>query len=138
LDQLNRGLRVVFANEDEIRALFQTSAKTESDYADLARKLAALGAIACVKMGKEGAWIASGGELHRIKPVLAGKVVDTTGAGDAWAAGFLYGYLKNWPLPACGALGSLLGSETVQHIGPAISEERWADLRAAAQKIAAQ
>jgi sugar/nucleoside kinase (ribokinase family) len=132
LDQLQRGLQVVFANEDEIRALFPGS----SDYAALARQLAAHGTIAAVKMGKDGAWIARGAELHRIQPVAVPQVVDTTGAGDAWAAGFLFGYLQGWPLPAAGALGSLLGAETVRHLGPAIPETEWPRLRAATQAMA--
>ena len=133
LDQLQRGLQVVFANEDEIRALFPGS----SDYASLARQLAAHGTIAAVKMGKDGAWIARGDELHRIQPVAVPQVIDTTGAGDAWAAGFLFGYLQGWALPAAGALGSLLGAETVRHLGPAIPESEWPRLRAAAKAIAA-
>jgi len=63
-------------------------------------------------------------------------VVDTTGAGDAWAAGFLFGFLQNWTLPAAGALGSLLGAETVRHLGPAIPDAEWPRLRAAAEAIA--
>jgi sugar/nucleoside kinase (ribokinase family) len=134
LDQFKRGLQIVFANEDEIRALFPGS----DDYAALARQLAAQGTIAAVKMGKDGAWIARGTELHRIQPVAVPQVVDTTGAGDAWAAGFLFGHLQGWTLPACGALGSLLGAETVQHIGPAIPAAQWPRLRAAAQALAAR
>ncbi|MBI5382919.1 MAG: adenosine kinase [Opitutae bacterium] len=134
LEQFKRGLHVVFANEDEIRALFPGS----DDYAALARQLAAQGVTACVKMGKDGAWIARGAELHRIAPVAVNDVVDTTGAGDAWAAGFLYGYLQGWTLPACGALGSHLGAETVRHIGPAIPATHWPRLREVASQLAAR
>jgi sugar/nucleoside kinase (ribokinase family) len=131
--QLREGLDVVFANEDEAGALFQR----KDDYADFARELAAFGGVAAVKMGAEGAWIARGRELHRIAPVRAERVVDTTGAGDAWAAGFLYGYLRGAPLPAAGAIGSLLGSETVQHLGAAIPDAHWPRIRAAAAKLTA-
>ena len=88
-------------------------------------------------MGKDGAWVAREGELHRIQPVAVPQVVDTTGAGDAWAAGFLFGYLQGWPLPAAGALGSLLGAETVRYLGPAIPETEWPRLRSSAQAMAA-
>jgi sugar/nucleoside kinase (ribokinase family) len=128
LAQLKEGVQVVFANEDEIRALFQTDAP----YEDHAKKLASYGGIAAIKLGKDGAWIAQGDELHRIAPVPAARVVDTTGAGDAWAAGFLYGYLRKRTLAEAGALGSLLGSETVQHLGPSIPEVHWPRLRAQA------
>jgi sugar/nucleoside kinase (ribokinase family) len=124
--QFRRGIDVVFANEDEIRALFEDP---KSEYAELARRLADLGVLAAVKVGKDGAWIAQDGALHRIAPVAVADVIDTNGAGDAWAAGFLYGYLRGWPLPACGDLASLLGSETVMHMGPIIPQTHFDVLR---------
>lgn len=131
--QLDKGLDTVFANEDEIRALFQKTGET--GYDSLARALASRGTLAAVKMGKDGAWIADGARLHRVEPFAVEQPVDTTGAGDAWAAGFLYGYLRGRPLPECGALGSLLGAETVQHIGPSIPEVRWDELRSRASAL---
>ena len=131
LSQLKTGVHILFANEDEIRALFQK----EAGYDSYARQLAAYGGIAAVKMGKDGAWIARGNELHRIQPVKAGRVVDTTGAGDSWAAGFLYGYLRGQSLAAAGSLGSLLGSETVQHLGASIPDMHWPRLRAYAESL---
>ncbi len=132
--QLRSGIDVVFANEDEIRALFPDAAG--HDYADLALRLAAFGGIAAVKMGKDGAWIAQGTGLHRINPVPVRSVIDTTGAGDAWAAGFLYGYCKRWTLPAAGVLGSLLGSECVRTLGPAIPNAHWPAIQARAKTLA--
>ncbi len=131
LGQLKAGVRILFANEDEIRALFQK----EASYDDYARQLAGYGGIAAVKMGKDGAWVASGSELHRIEPVKADRVVDTTGAGDSWAAGFLYGHLRGTSLAAAGALGSQLGAETVQHLGATIPEMHWPRLRALAESL---
>lgn len=124
--QFRRGIDIVFANEDEIRAVFQDD---KSDYGTLARKLSDLGVLAAVKVGKEGAWIARDGALHRIDPIAVADVVDTNGAGDAWAAGFLFGFLRGWPLPACGALASLMGSETVMHMGPIIPDTHFEILR---------
>jgi sugar/nucleoside kinase (ribokinase family) len=121
--QFKQGIDIVFANEDEIRALFPDD-KTAS-YEALARRLAGHGVLAAVKVGKDGAWLAHGQELHRIAPVPVANVVDTNGAGDSWAAGFLYGHLSNWPLPASGALASLIGSETVMHMGPIIPDTHW-------------
>jgi sugar/nucleoside kinase (ribokinase family) len=129
--QLREGVHVVFANEDEAGALFQRS----DDYANFAREIARFGGIAAVKMGKAGAWIARKDELHRIEPVRAERVVDTTGAGDSWAAGFLYGHLRGASLPAAGAIGSLLGCETVQHLGAAIPDVHWPRVRAAADAL---
>ncbi|HEY1848204.1 MAG TPA: adenosine kinase [Opitutaceae bacterium] len=122
LAQLGKGIDVVFANEDEIRALFPGGG---SDYEALARKLASKGVTAAVKMGSEGAWIASGKEAHRMPPVRLSDVVDTNGAGDAWAAGFLYGFIRGKPLDECGAIAAVLGSETVRHLGPLIPDSAW-------------
>jgi sugar/nucleoside kinase (ribokinase family) len=56
-------------------------------------------------------------------------VIDTNGAGDAWAAGFLYGFLRGLPLGECGSIASIMGSETVRHLGPLIPESAWAAVR---------
>jgi sugar/nucleoside kinase (ribokinase family) len=131
--QFRKGIDVVFANEDEIRALFQDEI---SDYSMLARKLASHGVLAAVKVGKDGAWLAQGSEIHRVAPVSVPNVVDTNGAGDSWAAGFLYGYLRGWPLPQAGALASMIGAETVRHLGPIIPRNAWDQLRPRAMALA--
>jgi sugar/nucleoside kinase (ribokinase family) len=120
--QFRRGLDIVFANEDEIRALFDDQ---RSSYADLARRLGDHGVLAAVKVGKDGAWVARDGNLHRIEPVRVSEVIDTNGAGDAWAAGFLFGHLRGWDLKATGELASLIGAETVSHLGPIIPDSHW-------------
>ncbi len=130
--EFGRGVDVVFANEDEVRAFFPGSA---DDYPTLTRRLAAHGVLAAVKLGKDGAWIARGDELHRVAPVAVPEVVDTNGAGDAWAAGFLFGYLRGWPLPVCGSLASLIGAETVRHLGPIIPDEHWPEVRRRALRL---
>jgi sugar/nucleoside kinase (ribokinase family) len=124
--QFGRGIDVVFANEDEIRALYPDHS---GDYEALARELASHDVIAAVKMGRDGAWIAKGSEAHRSPPVLLSDVIDTNGAGDAWAAGFLYGFLRGLPLGECGSIASIMGSETVRHLGPLIPESAWAAVR---------
>jgi len=126
LGQFRRGMDVVFANEDEIRALFPGHC---GDFGELALELASHGVTAAVKLGKDGAWIARGKELHRILPVPVADARDSNGAGDAWAGGFLFGYLRNQALPVCGAIGSVLGAETVRHLGPHIPDTLWPDLR---------
>jgi sugar/nucleoside kinase (ribokinase family) len=131
LAQLKEGVHIVFANEDEARALFQR----EASYDTYAREIAAHGGIAAVKIGKDGAWVAKSNEIHRIEPVKVARVADTTGAGDAWAGGFLYGYLRGKSLAASGALGSALGAECVQHLGASIPESRWPQLRALAASL---
>jgi sugar/nucleoside kinase (ribokinase family) len=124
--QFGRGIDVVFANEDEIRALYPGRG---SDYEALARELASHGVIAAVKMGRDGSCIARGRETHRNPPVHVPDAIDTNGAGDAWAAGFLFGYLRGLPLPQCGAIASTLGSETVRHLGPLIPDSAWPEVK---------
>lgn len=134
LEQLTIGLDLVFANEDEIRALFPND--TNVEFHALTRRLSHYGCTAAVKLGKQGALIARRGELHRIAPHVVADAIDSNGAGDAWAAGFLTGYLRNWPLPACGALASLVGGETVRHMGPVIPDAHWLEVKARAMALA--
>ena len=124
--QFSKGIDTVFANEDEIRALFPSRGP---DYAALARELASHGVTAAVKVGADGAWIAHEGELHRIDPVQVERVLDTNGAGDAWAAGFLFGRLRGQDLPTSGAIASIVGAATVQHLGPIIPESHWHEVK---------
>lgn len=138
LAQLTTGLDLVVANEDEVRELFPNlPAKTPADYAAHARALAKFGGTAAVKMGKDGAWVARGDELHRIDPVVVADAIDSNGAGDAWAAGFLSTYLRGLPLPVCGAVASILGAETVRHMGPVIPDLHWVEVAARAKKLVA-
>jgi sugar/nucleoside kinase (ribokinase family) len=124
--QFGHGIDVVFANEDEIRALYPGRT---ADYEVLARELASHDVIAAVKLGRDGSWIAKGSEAHRLPPVHLSDVIDTNGAGDAWAAGFLYGFVRGLPLEKCGSIASIMGSETVRHLGPLIPDAAWSAVR---------
>lgn len=136
LGQLKTGLAVVFANDDEAREFFpDLHAAAPEDFAEHARRLASFGGTAAVTLGRDGAWVARGTELHRIPPVTVADAVDTNGAGDAWAAGFLSAWLRDQPLPICGQIASLLGAETVRHLGPIIPDAEWPNVAAQAQRI---
>ena len=136
LAQLKTGLALVLANDDEARALFpDLPTAAPDDYAAHARRLAAFGGTAAITLGRHGAWVARGTELHRIAPIVVADAIDTNGAGDAWAAGFLAGFLRGQPLPVCGALASLLGAETVRHLGPIIPDTAWPAVAARARRI---
>jgi len=126
LGQLKQGLDLVFANEDEARTLFpDLPAKTPDDYAAHARRLAGFGGTAAITLGKDGAWVARADELHRVAPLAVRDAIDSNGAGDAWAAGFLSAWLRDQPLPLCGKIASLLGAQTVRHRGPVIPDAEW-------------
>jgi len=124
--QFGHGIDVVFANEDEIKALYPAKG---SDYRALAMELAKHDVIAAVKMGKDGSWIAHKDQIHRMDPIHLTDVLDTNGAGDAWAAGFLYGFINERPLNECGALASIMGAETVRHLGPLIPDAAWSSVK---------
>jgi sugar/nucleoside kinase (ribokinase family) len=81
--------------------------------------------VAAVKLGADGALLTADGRTVETPAHKAANVVDTTAAGDLWAAGFLYGSLRQLPLEACGRLAARLGAEAVQQFGSTIPEERW-------------
>lgn len=104
---------VLFANEAEIISLYETS--------DLGDALAAARAacpIVAVTRSERGSVIAAGAETVSVRAEPVAKVIDTTGAGDQYAAGFLYGLAKGLPLAECGRLGSVAAAEVISHMGP--------------------
>lgn len=111
---------IFMANEDEARAYTGQSDETRAVKA-LAEKVD----IAVLKIGKRGSVIAHNNAMLPIAPQGSGQAVDTTGAGDLWAAGFLYGLVNGLPLEKCGALGSACGYEVCQVIGANIPEAAW-------------
>ena len=115
---------MVFANEDEAAAFFGKPMPLE----EMALHLAGYCDLAVVKAGAKGAWLARGEEVL-FAPALPGiTAVDTTGAGDYWAAGFLAGWLRGKPLETCAAWGARLGAEIVQVIGADLPEETWQEI----------
>ena len=83
-----------------------------------------------VKLGKNGSLIKHKDERHEIGCIPA-MAVDTTGAGDLYAAGFLYGLIQGYPLPVCGRIGSLLSGKVVEVIGAKLDERQWQEVEAA-------
>lgn len=120
-DLLRKYVDVVFANEEEADA-FTGMGK---DYEGMAKRFGELCEVAAVKMGKKGAYVSSKGEVVRIEPVVVERAVDTTGAGDLWAAGFLYGWLTGKSLEDAGRFGSILGAEVVQVMGASLGVDDW-------------
>ena len=80
--------------------------------------------IAVVKIGKRGSLIKRGEEVVKIGCNKV-EVVDTTGAGDMYAAGFLYGLINGYDLERCGNIGNLLAESIIQVIGAKMDENRW-------------
>jgi fructokinase len=102
---------ILFANETEITSLYERNSFEEA--AEDARRDTAL---AVLTRSEAGSVILSGGETVTV-PAEPAEVVDTTGAGDAYAAGFLAGLTAGRPLPVCGRLGSIAAAEVIGHYG---------------------
>ena len=103
---------ILFANEEEISLLFQT--KSFEEAVRLTRPHVKIAALTC---GAQGSVVIGGDDSHQVSAEPIDKVVDTTGAGDAYAAGFLYGLAKGRPLNVCGRLGSIAAAEVISHYG---------------------
>ena len=103
---------ILFANESEIKSLYQTGS-----FDDAARQAAADVKLAVLTRSAKGAVIYSGGKSVAVAAAPVPKVVDTTGAGDLYAAGFLFGHAKGLDLETCGKLGSLAAAEIIGHVG---------------------
>lgn len=104
---------IVFANSHEIKSLYQTSSFDEA-LAAIRRDCK----IAAVTRSERGSIIVRGDETVSIEATTIRELVDTTGAGDLYAAGFLHGYTTGRSLKECGDLGSLAAGLVIQHIGP--------------------
>ena len=115
---------ILIANEDE--ALAYTG---HEDEALAVQGLAADVEIAILKVGKRGSFIASGDQIVPIQPKTGAPVIDTTGAGDLWAAGFLYGLVNGYTLEHCGELGSTCGYEVCRVVGANIPDTGWERIR---------
>jgi sugar/nucleoside kinase (ribokinase family) len=104
---------ILFANEREILRLYETSSLKEA--MEAARKHCPLTAIT---LSDKGSIIVTANETVEVKADPVAKVIDTTGAGDQYAAGFLFGLSRERPLAECGALASLAAAEVISHMGP--------------------
>lgn len=113
---------ILFANEEEAAALVGEG--PEEAVLSISERVD----IAVVKIGADGALIRSNGTTHRVD-VYGGKPVDTTGAGDLFAAGFLSGLAKGYSLPQAGYLGSILGGTVISIIGAQIQSKEWEHIK---------
>lgn len=113
---------IIFANEEEAKALTQKSAEESLHY------IAENVEIAVVKIGKKGSLIKRGDEVVEIGCNNI-DVVDTTGAGDMYAAGFLYGLINGYDLERCGTIGNHLAESIIQVIGAKMDEDRWREFK---------
>lgn len=112
MDLIENRIDILFANEDEITSLFETSSFDEAMTA-ISSKVK----MAAVTRGENGAVIREGADSHSVAIENAVSLVDTTGAGDAFAAGFLHGYVHDMGLATSGALGCRVAGQIIGHYG---------------------
>ena len=113
LDFIETQVDLVFANEAEVTSLFQTA-----DFDAAAAEIRARVQVAALTRSEKGSVVIAGDQTHLVPASPVEKVVDTTGAGDQYAAGFLFGLASGRPLPVCGRLGALAAAEVISHYGP--------------------
>jgi sugar/nucleoside kinase (ribokinase family) len=113
LDLAQTSVDILFANEDEVTSLYEVD-----DFDAAMQRVRGHVELAFLTRGPAGAVVVSGDEVHVVDAHPRGPVVDTTGAGDAFAAGALFGLSKGYDLATCARLGSLGAGEVISHIGP--------------------
>ncbi|RLD78356.1 MAG: adenosine kinase [Bacteroidetes bacterium] len=109
---------IVFANEEESKSF------TGKEPIEALNELAEFCRIAVVKIGKEGSLVKSGEDVFHIDAIDV-ELVDTNGAGDIYAAGFLYGLSRGWSLDKCGKTGAILAGKIIEISGARLDETGW-------------
>jgi len=109
---VEHGVDIVFANEAEICSLYQVD-----HFDDALQRLRGKSTLVALTRSEKGSVVIRGEEVHVIDPEPVDRLVDTTGAGDQYAAGFLYGYTRGFDLVRCGALGGFAAAEVLSHYG---------------------
>jgi sugar/nucleoside kinase (ribokinase family) len=127
LELAEKYVDILFANESEILSLYQTE-----DFDEALQRVRSHCEIAALTRSEKGSVVVNGDEVHVIDAVKGVKVVDTTGAGDAYAAGFLYGYTHGRDLKTSGRLGGAMAAQVISQYGPRAEK---ADIQALAAKV---
>jgi len=113
LELVEKHVDILFANEHEILSLYEVE-----NFDDALQKVRGHCEIAALTRSEKGSVVLRGDEVHVIDAVPGVKVVDTTGAGDAYAAGFLYAYTQGLDLATCGRLGGAMAAQVISQYGP--------------------
>jgi sugar/nucleoside kinase (ribokinase family) len=119
---ISKYVDILFANGEEIIALMGESVE------ESAAKIRDQAEIVVVKLGAEGSFCMCNGEMTRIG-VRPSKPVDTTGAGDLYASGFIYGHMNGYDAETCGKMGAVLAGRIIELIGAKMDESHWENLR---------
>ena len=113
LSLVKNDIDILFSNEDELKALYQVDSINDGLH-----QLRDDCEFAAVTRNEHGSVVIDGDEVVIIDAEPVDSVVDATGAGDMYAAGFLYGFVRGKPIEQCGKIGSIVASEVITHMGP--------------------
>ncbi len=125
---LSKYVTIVFANEEEAKAM------TGKEPEEALKELFLMCGKAVVKIGKGGSWIRMGEEAVHVEAISA-TPVDTSGAGDLYAAGFIYGMSKGMTDAQCGQIGSILAGKVIEVTGPKLPLPVWGDVLALIKRV---
>jgi sugar/nucleoside kinase (ribokinase family) len=119
---------IVFANEEEAKSF------TGLEPGDALHEISKNCELTIVKVGKEGSMIKRGNEVVKVG-VIPAKALDTTGAGDAYSAGFFYGLTNGYSLEVCGKIAALVSGKVVEVMGPNLPDSQWPEIQKEIEKI---
>ncbi|MBK1696916.1 adenosine kinase [Rhodovibrio salinarum] len=112
LDLVENHVDILFANESEITKLYQVD-----HFDDALQHVRGHCEVAALTRSEKGSLVLSGEDVHVVDAATPTRLVDTTGAGDLYAAGFLYGFTQGYSLPDCGRIGAVAAAEAISHVG---------------------
>ena len=121
---------IVFANEDEAKTF-----TCEAEPLNALQAISEMCDLAVVKIGTKGALIKQGDEVVHVGIMAAAKRVDTTGAGDFYAAGFMAGLCSGLTLRQCGTVGAITAGKVIEVVGTTFGEEAWEDIFRLVKKV---
>ena len=112
LELIDEYVDIVFCNESEVLSLFE-----KDKLANCREDISSLCELTVVTMGSNGSLIINKNDVEVIKAITKGKVIDTTGAGDLYAGGFIHGLINNYSLKKCGEIGSICAGQIITQLG---------------------
>jgi sugar/nucleoside kinase (ribokinase family) len=121
-DLIKNYVDIVFANEEEAKSF--TGKEPEEALIQIAKDCE----LAIVKIGKEGSLIKKGDEIVKVGTIKA-NALDTTGAGDSYAAGFFYGLTNGYTLEVCGKIAALVSGKVVEVVGANLPDHQWIEIK---------
>lgn len=127
-DMVDKYVDIVFANEEEAKAF------TGMDPEQALEEISKSAELVVVKIGSKGSLVKTGGKKYMVEAIKT-DVVDTTGAGDLYAAGFIYALINNMKMEQAAYIGSLLASNVIENIGAKISDSKWVAIHDEVKKI---